>query len=250
VWIEATSAPASTSFGRVHGYLLSDAGRPIPGGRVELRDVVTKKIVLVAVTDKDGEFLMAQVAPGRYVVELVADSDRRVLGTGPELRLGAGEERSSLIVAAQRTPLADRMTTAFIPVKVGDKVWIAGPDGWDFKGVVAEVTPTSVDVDGDTGSKRFAAGDITRVSKPDSNWSGFRIGAAIGVGVGLLGASRSTRAAYALAQGALYGVIGAAFDSANEEKDVVWERSRASSVTLSPVVQARGLGLSGSISWR
>jgi hypothetical protein len=229
---------------------LNDAGKPIPNGRVELRDVATRKIVLVGVTDKDGEFLMAQVAPGRYVVEHVTNADRRVLGTGPELRVGAGEERSSLIVAAQKTPLSDRITTAFIPVKVGDKVWIAGPDGWDFKGTVAEITPTFVDVDGDTGSKRFAASDITRVSKTDSNWSGFRIGAGIGVGVGLLGAPRGARVAYAIAQGALLGVLGAAFDSANEEKDVVWERSRSTSLAVSPVVQPHGLGISGSISWR
>jgi hypothetical protein len=135
-----------------------------------------------------------------------------------------------LIATLITAPLAASAQQVNIPVHVGQKVWVAGNDGWEMKGTVTRVTPEGIDVSGETNAKHFDVTDIWRISTPDSLWSGTLIGAGIGAVTALPGRTyrtSSAQASYAFSSVASYAVIGALFDRANEGKQVVYERPMA-----------------------
>ncbi|MCP5116038.1 MAG: TonB-dependent receptor plug domain-containing protein [bacterium] len=106
-------ASAQTLRGRIGGFVTDEAGSVIPGARVRLVDQDTNRERRSA-SDPDGQFLVVQLEPGRYMMEVERDGYRRheqelVLLTNQELRvevpLVEGRVRERVVVRAARSVL-------------------------------------------------------------------------------------------------------------------------------------------------
>jgi hypothetical protein len=147
-------------------------------------------------------------------------------------------------------------------VKVGDTVWVTVAQDREVKGLVTNITPTAIEVRGETGTQQLNLVEVRKISKPDSLKNGFLIGAAVGVASGIgyaydsaaPDASEGSKAGYAVFSAALgvamYGSLGRWIDKRNEGRQIVYEKPASSThVALSPIVSRRALGLGGSIRW-
>ena len=106
-----TSASAKST-GTITGVARSTAGQPLGGHSVRVRSVRTGDVVATATTSANGSFLVSNLDPGSYVVEIV-NTAGRIVGTSA---IGTVVDGSiaSLMVTAASTELVGGMATALI----------------------------------------------------------------------------------------------------------------------------------------
>jgi len=141
-------------------------------------------------------------------------------------------------------------------VKVGETVVVTGADGRETKGRIEGLTASTLVVRAPE-LRAFAEGDVTRIRRSDSVWNGALIGAGAGGAIALwgIGTTRGTSDAFygwayvgswlAPAAGA---VAGAFIDRSIGGASVfVVPSFRRASVSVSPLIGARGRGAAVSI---
>lgn len=140
-------------------------------------------------------------------------------------------------------------------VKSGDTITVSDKAGIEATGRVEDLTSSVLVLRVGTESRRFTEPDVSRIRqrRADSLVNGTLIGAAVGAGLGVIGASSCggdpylcTEAAGAsIALGAGLGAgIGVAVDAALRSTRVVYERPETRAVTLhvAPVLGRRRVG--------
>jgi len=162
---------------------------------------------------------------------------------------------ASSVAAAQPSPQP-------LPVRLGQTVWVTTSEGLDMKGVVSGLSPTTLEVSGEAGTRQFLMADMRRVAKRDGNRNGFLIGAGVGVLPFVLGAaeetgdvcysgkpcSKSLWITAGLLSAAIWGGIGALIDNAIEGRETIYTRP-ISVLEIAPVVSRSGFGVRGSVRW-
>jgi len=98
--INGAVSPRSTS---VMGSAWHSNNQPIPGARVQLRNVVTGKIAGNAVADDAGRFTFTNIEGGTYVVELVG-ANGKILTVGHPFVIAAGETVATFVRLAAQLP--------------------------------------------------------------------------------------------------------------------------------------------------
>ncbi len=90
----AMAGPIET--GVVRGVVWNGDHSPIGNAKVRLRNIETGRVVSATETSADGQFLVAKIAKGSYLAELVSDNGK-VLAVGSAFRMGPGETVSTII---------------------------------------------------------------------------------------------------------------------------------------------------------
>ena len=153
-------------------------------------------------------------------------------------------------------------SSAILPVRLGQTVWVTTSEGLDMKGVVSGLSPTSLEISGEAGTRQFLMADMRRVAKRDGNRNGFLIGVGVGLLPWVLGAgpedrdvcysgkpcSKSLWITAGLLSGALWGGIGALIDNAIEGRETIYTRPLPV-LEIAPVVSRSGVGVRGSVRW-
>ena len=93
-----TSAAAKSS-GTITGVARSTAGQPLGGHSVRVRSVRTGDVVATATTSANGSFVVPNLDPGSYVVEIV-DTAGRIVGTSAIATVVEGSIASLMVTAA------------------------------------------------------------------------------------------------------------------------------------------------------
>ena len=106
-----TSA-AAKSPGTITGVARSTAGQPLSGHTVRVRSVRTGDVVATTTTSANGSFLVPNLDPGSYVVEIV-NTAGRIVGTSGITSVIEGSIASSVVTAAS-TELVGGIATALI----------------------------------------------------------------------------------------------------------------------------------------
>ena len=110
-----TSA-AAKSTGTITGVAKATAGQPLGGHSVRVRSVRTGDVVATATTSASGSFVVPNLDPGSYVVEIV-DTAGRIVGTSAIATVVEGST-ASLAVTAASTELVGGASAALIAVLV------------------------------------------------------------------------------------------------------------------------------------
>ena len=82
--------------GVVRGVVWNGDNSPIANAKVRLRNIETGRVVSATQTSADGQFLLAEIAKGSYLAELVSDNGK-VLAVGSAFRIAPGETVSTII---------------------------------------------------------------------------------------------------------------------------------------------------------
>ena len=93
-----TSA-AAKSTGTITGVAKATAGQPLGGHSVRVRSVRTGDVVATATTSANGSFVVPNLDPGSYVVEIV-DTAGRIVGTSAIATVVEGSIASLMVTAA------------------------------------------------------------------------------------------------------------------------------------------------------
>jgi hypothetical protein len=92
---------AARSTGTITGVARSTAGQPLGGHFVRVRSVRTGDVVATATTSVNGSFVVPNLDPGSYVVEIV-DTAGRIVGTSAIATVVEGSIVSSVVTGASR----------------------------------------------------------------------------------------------------------------------------------------------------
>lgn len=76
---------------------------PIPGARVQLRNLVSGKVDAAAVANDSGQFSFTQIEGGRYAVELVG-ANGRVVTVGHAFVIAPGESVATFVRLGTKVP--------------------------------------------------------------------------------------------------------------------------------------------------
>src|SRR5262245_17997740 len=106
-----TSA-AARSTGTITGVARSTAGQPLGGHFVRVRSVRTGDVVATTTTSANGSFVVANLDPGSYVIEIV-NTAGRLVGTSAIATVMEGSVASSVVTAAS-SELVGGMATALV----------------------------------------------------------------------------------------------------------------------------------------
>ena len=106
-----TSA-AAKSPGTITGVARSTAGQPLGGHSVRVRSVRTGDVVATTTTGVNGSFVVPNLDPGSYVVEIV-DTGGRIVGTSAIATVAEGGIASTAVTAAS-SELVGGIATALI----------------------------------------------------------------------------------------------------------------------------------------
>ena len=101
---------AAQSTGTITGVARATAGHPLGGHSVRVRSVRTGDVVATATTSANGSFVVPNLDPGSYVVEIV-DTAGRIVGTSAIATVVEGSI-ASLIVTAASTELVGGQAAA------------------------------------------------------------------------------------------------------------------------------------------
>ena len=152
-----------------------------------------------------------------------------------------------------------------IPLKLGQTIWVTGPEGREVKGTVRGLSPGSFDLDTRGTVVRFDLATIERIEKRDSLRDGVQVG-------GILGAVVGAAYGVALVKGfcgdcslgsvifvpvtgaAVFGLVGmgygALIDWVIPGRTRLYSKSLlATRATLTPVLSPGRYGLMGAIRW-
>lgn len=97
----ATSASARATI--VTGSAWNTDQSPIPGARVQLRNLVTGKLAGTAVADEAGRFSFSNIEGGTYLVELVG-ANGKVVTVGHAFVIAPGETVATFVRLGARVP--------------------------------------------------------------------------------------------------------------------------------------------------
>ncbi len=76
---------------------------PIPGARVQLRNIVSGKVEAAAVADQVGQFTFTRIEGGTYVVELLGDSGK-IVTVGHAFVIAPGETVATFVRLGTKVP--------------------------------------------------------------------------------------------------------------------------------------------------
>jgi hypothetical protein len=158
---------------------------------------------------------------------------------------------ATLTLLAATSVASAQTSSPPLPVKLGQIVWVTTSEGLDMKGFVSAISPTTLEISGEAGTRQFAVAETRRIAKRDGNRNGFLIGAGFGVLPFLLSSADATGVeliAGVAFGSAIWGGIGALIDNAIEGRQTIYTRP-APAVELGPVVSRSGVGLRGTIRW-
>lgn len=93
-------AKATTS---ILGVVWNVDNTPIPGARVQLRNLVTGKVDASTVANQSGQFTFNQIEGGRYVVELIGASGK-VATVGHAFVIAPGESVATFVRMGTKVP--------------------------------------------------------------------------------------------------------------------------------------------------
>ena len=79
----------------ISGTVVTQAGRPLPNTTVQARNLMTGRIAGSAVTAQNGQFSIAKLDPGNYVLEVVDGG--QVVGTSPFISVPAGTTATTTV---------------------------------------------------------------------------------------------------------------------------------------------------------
>ena len=105
-----SAAPQST--GTITGVARSTAGQPLGGHSVRVRSVRAGDVVATTTTSASGSFVVPNLDPGSYVVEIV-DTAGRIVGTSAIATVVQGSV-ASLAVTAASTELVGGASTGVV----------------------------------------------------------------------------------------------------------------------------------------
>jgi len=126
---------AAKSPGTITGVSRSTAGQPLGDHVVRVRSVRTGDVVATATTSVNGSFVVPNLDPGSYVVEIV-DTAGRIVGTSAIATLAEGST-ASLMVTAASSELVGGISTPLL------RTLIAVAGGVAIAVIVAANTGTS-----------------------------------------------------------------------------------------------------------
>ena len=142
-------------------------------------------------------------------------------------------------------------------VQIGKPLFVTTASGDRMEGLAGQVTTDGLVVATPVGIRTLTYGEIRKVERRDSVWSGVAIGATLGLAVGVVvraGADCQTptcraEANSALGGGAVYGaLIGWGIDAALKGRQTLFERE-SSPIPISLAVRHRGIAASAAITW-
>jgi hypothetical protein len=99
----ARAAAASKSATSILGVVWNVDNTPIPGARVQLRNLVSGKIDASTVANQTGQFTFSQIEGGRYVVELVGQSGK-IVTVGHAFVIAPGESVATFVRMGTKVP--------------------------------------------------------------------------------------------------------------------------------------------------
>lgn len=145
----------------------------------------------------------------------------------------------------------------------GQTVWITTRDGRSWKGLLADMSSTSVNVTREGVLTTLALSDIRRIEAPDKVFDGIRKGALIGASAGLplfvYGMTACGNDSECEGYAALFGfawsgigsgvgaLIGGIVDSLHEGRRTIFEGT--SPFTVAPMITRHGAGIGAVIRW-
>lgn len=91
-----------------------------------------------------------------------------------------------VLVAALIGSFASPLEAQSLQVKAGTKVVVTTTAGWEMKGVVSDVSDTTIDVSGETGTKRINVSEVRKIDTSDSLRNGFFWGLGLSAGAALI----------------------------------------------------------------
>jgi hypothetical protein len=97
------AAPGSGGSTSVLGVAWKVDNTPIPGARVQLRNLVSGKVEAKAVADENGQFTFPHLDGGSYVVELVGESGR-IVTVGHAFVIAPGETVATFVRLGTKVP--------------------------------------------------------------------------------------------------------------------------------------------------
>ncbi len=86
----ASPSQASQQLGQASGSVRDQAGAPVPGHAVRIRNSATGQVLGTGTTGSDGGFIFSNLPPGAYVVEAV-DAQGNVAAVSAMLSIEAGK---------------------------------------------------------------------------------------------------------------------------------------------------------------
>lgn len=96
----SASAKGATS---ILGVVWNVDNTPIPGARVQLRNLVSGKVDATGVANQSGQFTFNQIEGGRYVVELIG-ANGRIVTVGHAFAIAPGESVATFVRMGTKVP--------------------------------------------------------------------------------------------------------------------------------------------------
>jgi carboxypeptidase family protein len=121
-----SAAPDGPLPGTVRGVAWNSDNSPIPDAKVRLRDLNTGRITSTGQTTVNGQFSFGDVAPGRYVVELVSE-DGKVLAVSQSVVVEPGQTVATVVRLTSKKPWFVGMfsNTAAVAIAAASTVGLA-----------------------------------------------------------------------------------------------------------------------------
>lgn len=182
-----------------------------------------------------------------------------------------------VLVAALIGSFASPLDAQTLPVKTGDKIVVTTIAGWEMKGVVSDTSQTTIDVSGETGTKKINVSDVRKIDTSDSLRNGFLWGLGLSAGGALVPAFMVTKmtcpaivtgpgqctypkvstgerigvfVGFTAAACLLYCSVAVLIDRHIDGRRTIYEKaSTSASVHVEPIVTKNRFGFSGSIRW-
>ena len=96
----ATAAKGGTS---IQGVAWTSNNSPVPGARLQLRNVVSGKVNATAVANSSGQFTFTQIEGGRYVVEMLG-ANGKIVNVGHPFAIAPGETIATFVRMGPKVP--------------------------------------------------------------------------------------------------------------------------------------------------
>lgn len=97
------AATGSGGFTSVLGAAWKMDNSPIPGARVQLRNVISGKVEATTVADQAGQFTFTRIEGGSYVVELIGENGK-ILTVGHAFVIAPGETVATFVRLGTKVP--------------------------------------------------------------------------------------------------------------------------------------------------
>jgi hypothetical protein len=97
------ASAASKGATSILGVVWNVDNTPIPGARVQLRNLVSGKVDASAVANQTGQFTFSQIEGGRYVVELIGQNGK-IVTVGHAFVIAPGESVATFVRMGTKVP--------------------------------------------------------------------------------------------------------------------------------------------------